>query len=310
VRGVGFERFVGIDWSGAKGERQSGIQVFEVSGRARSVKQSSRPSGTKRWSRRDVFDFIGSLGGCRTLVGLDFAFSVPWNSSAGCIPACLAQFASARDLWEHIDTFCKDAAHYYGGPIWLKDESPFRPFIQFWSKKIEYKREIEKACLFRRTEEFAKNRHLLNSHSVRPASIYQLAGPQVGAGSFAGMRVLHALASTRNDVAIWPFDAIDKAAVVLVEIYPTLFYALAREEKRPTKDQIKSGHHKQVVRRVLEFWGVNNEVEIPSRVDAIDAMVSAAAIYSLSQQPEHFCIPQDEISAREGWIFGVPGDVR
>jgi hypothetical protein len=301
-----FDRFIGIDWSGAESERQSGIQVFELSHKEKRPKPCTAPSGRKRWSRRDVFDFITSLSGCRALVGLDFAFSVPWDINAGYLPLCLEELAGARDLWKLIDILCKDVPHFYAGPIWLDETGPFRPFIHFWSEKRgEYKRAIEQACLFRRTEKLAKNHQELNNHSIRPASVYRLTGPQVGVGSFAGMRVLHALASTRSDIAIWPFDTIDKAAVVLIEIYPTIFYARAGRE-RPTKEKIKSGDHRQVVRHVLKSCEVDHEIEIPSRVDAIDAMVSAASIYSLSQQSQRFSIPHDEISVKEGWIFGVP----
>jgi hypothetical protein len=300
-----FERFIGIDWSGAEGERQSGIQVFEVSDKTKSPERRPTLNGGKCWSRWDVLKFIDSLSGCRILVGLDFAFSVPWDSSLGCLPPCLSQLQGAHGLWKLIDHFCKDIPHLYGGPIWRAEASPFRPFIKFWSKEKEYEREIREASLLRRTERFAGNYDLMKKSRVRPISVYRMAGPQVGAGSFAGMRMLHALASTRSDIAIWPFDSIDKATVVVLEIYPALFYALARQ-KRPTKDKIKSGDHRQVVRQVLEFCGVNYNVDIPSVVDAIDAMVAAAGIYFLSRRSENFRIAHDEISAKEGWIFGVP----
>jgi hypothetical protein len=299
-----FDRFIGIDWSGAKAERQSGIQVAEV--HKTSCPQLRRPpNGKKRWSRHDVLTFIASLNDCRTLIGIDFAFSVPWDSGAGCLPACLTELANARDLWERINDVCKKEPHFYGGPIW-DEGSPFRPFIHFWSKKKQYEREFRGASLFRKTEQSAKSHPLLRKCSLRPASIYQMTGPQVGAGSFAGMRVLDTLVSELKDIAIWPFDSIDSAPVVLIEIYPALFYALACE-KRPTKDKIKSDDHKQIVRRVLKHWGViDNKVEIPSRVDAIDAMVSAAALSFLAKQSDRFSIPYDRITAKEGWIFGVP----
>jgi hypothetical protein len=245
--------------------------------------------------------FLGSPPGCRTLIGLDFSFSVPWHAGAGNLPPCLADLREARDLWAFVDCFCKHALGLYAGPVWLSTESPFRPFIKLWSQKLNYEREVTGACLLRKADKavFCKG--------VRPMSIYRMAGPQVGAGSFAGMRFLHALTSgPRSDIAIWPFDRIERANTVIVEIYPALFYASAGR-RRPAPAQIKSGAYKRIAGAVLRHFGCHDDVEIPVSIDAIDALVSAAAIARLSRQTGVFATPTDMgVIAKEGWIFGVP----
>ncbi len=295
-----FDRFVGIDWSGAKTEGQAGIRVAQINRQTERLELISGPNG-RNWSRGEVFRFLESLTDRRTLVGLDFAFSVPWHHGEGVIPGCLRELEGVRDLWAFIDNFCEDALHFYGGPVWLSSESPFRPFIKLWTQGLRYDREVLQACLFRKTEKVAME------SGLRPISVYRMAGPQVGAGSFAGMRALHAHASTQcSDIAIWPFDKIEKAKVVIVEVYPTLFYHDAGR-RRPTKSQMRSGSYADVVNDVLRFYESPYQADLPNSIDALDALVSAAAIWSLAQQTDCLFVPRDtDVSTKEGWIFGVP----
>jgi hypothetical protein len=295
-----FERFIGIDWSGGEAESQAGIRVAQIGRRAKRLDLIPAPNG-RNWSRGDVLKFLESLTECRTLVGLDFAFSVPWHYGEEGVPGCLGELKGVRDLWAFIDRFCKDASHFYGGPVWLSDESPFRPFIKFWSHTRKYERAAVGACLLRKTEIAAVD------NGLRPISVYRMAGPQVGAASFAGMRVLHALASTpRSDIAVWPFDKIENATVVIAEIYPALFYGKV-DRRRPTKSQVKTGDYRKIVSDVLQFYGSSYKLDFPESIDAMDALVSAAALCSLSQESDSLFMPGDaDISTKEGWIFGVP----
>lgn len=297
-----FDCFVGIDWSGGEVERQAGIRVAQVHRQTKRLQLVSAPNG-RNWSRHDILKFLGSLTEthCRTLVGLDFAFSVPWHNEELSIPTCLDELGGAYDLWAFVDHLCNDTSHFYGGPIWLSDQSPFHRFIKLWSQAKEYEREATGALLLRKTEKKAME------NGLRPMSIYQMAGPQVGAGSFAGMRVLHALGSNqRSDIAIWPFDKIENAMAVIVEIYPALFYRKAAK-RRPTKSQMKSGAYKKIVGDVLQFYGCPYKADLPASIDAMDALVSTAAICSLSQQANFLFVPRDtDVSTKEGWILGVP----
>jgi hypothetical protein len=297
---IAFDRFVGIDWSGAEGEHQSGIRVAQISRDAKYLKLV-QPGSSRNWSRRGVLDFINSLTDRRTLVGLDFAFSLPWTVGSGCLPAFFDELRKARDLWAFVDDVCKVEPFFYAGPIWLSESSPFCPFIKFWSRERQYEGTLFKGGLLRKTEMAARE------VGLQPKSVYRMTGPQVGAGSFAGMRVLHAVAKAKNvDIAIWPFDAIENAKVVIAEIYPAVFYQKAGQV-RPTKRQFKTGAHAEIATDVLDFFEVRYEGGIPASIDAIDALISTAAICSLSQRTGLFSAPDDSaISLKEGWIFGVP----
>ncbi len=300
-----FDRFIGIDWSGAAGEYQAGIQVAEIDTDTKRL-QLMRPPGGAHWSRQSVLDFITGTTDQRTLVGFDFAFSLPWNRGLQFLPICFSRLAGARALWTFIDDFCNGSPFLHAGPIWQSPESPFRPFIKFWSRANQYQGDLFNGGLLRKTEMAAK------ASRLAPKSVYRLAGHQVGAGSFAGMRLLNRIARDRsNGIAIWPFDAIETAKVVVAEIYPTAFYRMA-DRLRPTPKQVKAGAHMPIAIDVLKFLDARYDQNVPNSVDAIDALISAAAMMRLSQSPALLPSFDDpDISGNEGWISGVQhGDDR
>ena len=294
-----FDRFIGIDWSGAAGEYQAGIQVAAIDTGTKRL-QLIRPPGGSHWSRQSVLDYITSATDHRTLVGFDFAFSLPWNRDLESLPACFGALEGAYQLWAFIDDFCNDVPFLHASPIWQSRESPFRPFIKFWSRADQYQGDLFNGGQLRRTETAAQ------ASGLRPKSVYRLAGHQVGAGSFAGMRLLNRIARAQSkDIAIWPFDEIETAKVVIAEIYPTAFYRLA-DHTRPTPRQIKVGAHVATAVDVLKFFDARYEERLPDSIDAIDALISAAAMMRLSQSPALLPSFDDyEISGNEGWIFGV-----
>jgi hypothetical protein len=294
-----FDRFIGIDWSGAAGEYQAGIQVAEID-RGTKRLRLVRPKGQSQWSRQSVLDFITAASDGRTLVGFDFAFSLPWNSGLATVPACFAGFSGARQLWTLIDDFCSDMPFLHASPIWQARESPFRPFIKFWSRAEEYQGDLFNGGQLRKTEVAAQ------AGGLRPKSVYRLAGHQVGAGSFAGMRLLNRIARAQtSEIAIWPFDPIGAAKVVIAEIYPAAFYRLA-DRSRPTPRRVKSGAHTVIASDVLSFFGTRYDRRIPASIDAIDALISAAAMMHLAQGPALLGTFDDpDISGNEGWIFGI-----
>lgn len=294
-----FDRFIGIDWSGAAGEYQAGIQVAAVDVGTNRL-ELVRPPGGTYWSRQSVLDLITSATERRTLVGLDFAFSLPWNHDLESLPLCFGGLQGARQLWAFIDDFCSGSTFLHAGPIWLSPDSPFRPFIKFWSRLSQYQGDLFNGGQLRKTEIAAK------ACGLAPKSVYRLAGHQVGAGSFAGMRLLNRIAHGQNDgIAIWPFDTVETAKVVIAEIYPTAFYRMA-DRPRPTPKQVRAETHAPIVIDVLKFFDTRYDAGIPNSVDAIDALISAAAMMRLARSPAWLPVFDDtDISGNEGWIFGV-----
>jgi len=294
-----FDRFIGIDWSGAAGEYQAGIQVAEIDADTKCLRLL-QPPGRSRWSRASVLDFITATSRGRTLVGFDFAFSLPWNRNLESLPVCFGALSGARQLWAFIEDLCSDVPFLHAGPIWQAQESPFRPFIKFWSRAAQYEGDLFRGGQLRKTEIAAQ------ASRLRPKSVYRLAGHQVGAGSFAGMRLLNRIARAQSTaVAIWPFDEIGAASVVITEIYPAAFYRMAARS-RPSPRQVRSGAHMAITVDALKFFGARYNDRIPDSIDAIDALISAAAMMRLAQSPALLAAFADpDITGNEAWIFGV-----
>jgi hypothetical protein len=204
-----FDRFVGVDWSGAGGRQYSGIAVAEC--RTGTGAPVLVRSPGRRWRRTDFVDWIVAQAGRgeRVLVGVDCAFALP----APMARALLGADYSAPALWAYIDSHCAGAEDFFGGPFALHE----RHRNHFWH---DGPRPIGFAELHRATEYACRAAGL-----GAPESPLKLVGArQVGKGGLAGMRVLHALKTRLGGrFAVWPFDPPDGADIVCIELYPRLF---------------------------------------------------------------------------------------
>jgi hypothetical protein len=285
-----FERFIGIDWSGAKDCSNRSIQVAEFLRGARHP-ELIEPRDGKYWSRSAVERYLKTLTDRRTLVGIDFAFSVP-------TPFPVATL-EVRELWAFVDDFCLSAqeqfSDHYAGAVWLADTSPFRPHFRY----DEYRGPLFDGKKLRQTEKISK---------PRASSVYKLMYSQVGRGSFAGMRVLRSLSPrSGGEIAIWPFDQIGASPVVVVEVYPSALYPLANCT-RPNPEKQTPEEVTNVVDKVLRRFDATCSNNRPKLQDAIDAYITSAALAHLSKDATKFAIPTylQSLAKQEGWIFGVP----
>lgn len=280
-----FQRFIGIDWSGAKGARQPGIAVAvrDADGRCGLV----GPSGGGSWSRQTVLEYLMQCPP-GTLAGMDFAFSLPWPE-AGPLPPGLDQPADARHLWRLVDDLCRAEPHLYAGPTyhpeggWLAEYM----FTKLTGRKL-WRGSSYTADRLRRTEA---------ALTPRPNSVFKIVGAKtVGPGSFSGMRVLSALdRALGGRLAVWPFD-VPGEGLTVAEIYPSLYYALTG--RRRSRDP-------SVVAAVLARFGARRDADRPIRSqDEADALVAAAALGHFAAQPGAFARPAGA-SRQEGWILGV-----
>ncbi|MEL0062077.1 MAG: hypothetical protein VW801_01020, partial [Candidatus Puniceispirillum sp.] len=73
--------FLGIDWSGAKGQRHAGLQLA-MARPGTAAPCSLTPPGATSWSRLDVLDLLLGLAAdtadAAIVVGIDFAFAHPF----------------------------------------------------------------------------------------------------------------------------------------------------------------------------------------------------------------------------------------
>jgi len=282
-----FERFVGIDWSGKKGRSQSGIQIAEFGLEALHPK-IVRPRSGVNWSRSAAVEYVRSLTDRPTLIGIDFAFSVP-------LPTPARLIGDVRQLWALVESLCQDEENFYAGPIWLSPNSPFRSLFRYQN----FKGADFNGKRLRETERRAK---------PCATSIYKLMYSQVGRGSFAGMRVLNHLSPViNNGIAVWPFDNLRSKQTVIMEVYPSAFYPMA-DGRRPDPKKQTSAAVADLIRQVLRRFGVTSDEDIPKTQDGIDAYVTSAALAHLSKEQSNFVVPPyfREVASQEGWIFGVP----
>ncbi len=94
-----FERFVGVDWSGAQGRAYSGIAVAEC-GAGTGAPVLVQPP-TRRWRRTDFVDWVIGQASDerRMLIGIDCAFALPAAMATG----LLGGLIPPASLWAHID---------------------------------------------------------------------------------------------------------------------------------------------------------------------------------------------------------------
>lgn len=288
-----FNRFIGIDWSGAR---------TPVRTRAIAAAQCAQGDAPPRLepeirSRTAVADYIQALSSAseRTLVGIDCNFG--YSQTIG-----ERQFGNTYDycdLWQAVEDANVDQPNYFAGGYWTHADHA----MHFWT---EGKMKPGYTMPQRLTEIVCRQ-----CGYGAPESPFKMIGPkQVGKGGLAGMRLVHALKKTCGDrVAVWPYeglDAADHARVVIVEIYPRQF--LHRAGHGPTKIRDAGA-----LNRALSAMGSR---KIPgnrpfSDHDA-DALVSAAGLRFLCGSGKHIGgtlawppMLDERTARREGWIFGV-----
>ena len=84
-----FRGFIGIDWSGARGPRQPGIQLA-MAAPGGGAPLTLDPDGHRHWGREAVLDRLLALADAPDeaplLVGIDFAFAHPFIDEDGYYP--------------------------------------------------------------------------------------------------------------------------------------------------------------------------------------------------------------------------------
>jgi hypothetical protein len=192
-----FKRFVGIDWSGAKGARHPSVQVAVCEAGDAAPALVLPPSGV--WSRSGVLDWLGGLSG-DVLVGMDAGFGF------AAVPPFLGR---ARDLWAEVEAVCV-AEVDLGGQGFI----PYRREA-FWLGAADGPRHVR--AHLRVTEQVYKASGL----GVPTSNFVLLGASQVGKATLSAMRLLH-----RLGWPVWPFDPLPTAGPVILEIYAQAFARL------------------------------------------------------------------------------------
>lgn len=268
-----FGRFVGIDWSGAKGARHPSIQIAVCEAGDAPPRLIAPHGGV--WSRSAALDWLGGLSG-DVLVGMDAGFGF----------AAVPPFtAPARDLWAEVEAVCAAEADLGAhGFIEHRREA-------FWLGAADGPRNLR--AHLRLTEQVYKASGL----GVPTSNFVLLGASQVGKATLTAMRLLH-----RLQWPVWPFDPLPASGPVILEIYAQAFARLAgfRGKLRDLNSL-----NVALVR--------HGSLPLPSAFPAAfpdhvgDAIVTAAGLRATAHQSKWWQ-PQaltPQIARIEGWTFGV-----
>ncbi|MFW2852231.1 hypothetical protein ACM61V_09920 [Sphingomonas sp. TX0543] len=278
-----FERFVAIDWSGAKGDRHRGIAIAECGIGDAAPALVVPPGGI--WSRTGVLEWILARAEAPVLIGFDFSFSAPYVGRGAHLPGETTA-SDARALWRHVDEHSEDidlgaasflearrGRHFYLGAA----DGVKRDFLHW------------RVC------------ETGGEGSTKPSSVYDAIGAaQVAKASFAGMRLLHRLSGR---VAIWPFDPVPSRGATIVEIYTAI--AARAGGLRKGRSKVRTG---QALDATLAALGSAPHLALACYDDhATDAVLASAWLRRASTrrelwQPERM-IPL--VAQSEGWTFGA-----
>lgn len=195
-----FDRYLGIDYSGAKTpeSRLKALQVYAGGprGEVKKVLPPASASKSVHWSRQDIARWIVELtqSGVRFLAGIDHCFSLPlsyfWRYGLLSWDAFLEDFIAhwpAHATGISIEALLKDPPDRLGQPGELR-------LTERWTQ------------------------------AAKSVFVFQGAG-SVGKASFAGIPWLHFIRKQAGEtIHFWPYDGWDlpEGKSVIVEAYPAL----------------------------------------------------------------------------------------
>jgi hypothetical protein len=290
-----FSHFLAIDWSGAKGERQSGIALALANSEGGPPVLVKSPH--RGWARKEVLQILLEELPDDTLVGMDLGISLPHADCGAFFPGWDRSPTDAKELWQLIDEICEEEpnleatgfvrhaiAHRY-----------YRHGKDNEGDRFQLPAATTREGRFRATEQAQR------IAGCRPVSNFNLVGAaQVGKSSLTGMRILHRL---RGRIPVWPIDPLPKSGSTIVEIYTSL----AAREAGVTGGKSKMRTYADM-NRALDCLGspmVRGEGEIDDH--SSDALLSAAWLRKVAHEPARWQ-PKAltyQIAQTEGWTFGA-----
>ncbi|MBX3562410.1 MAG: hypothetical protein KF780_11435 [Sphingomonas sp.] len=283
-RTLSFVRFAAIDWSGAKGGRHKGIAVA-ICEAGQTAPKLVRPGHA--WSRGEVRDWLSDAAAeAPTLFGFDFSFAPPIVGRGAYLPGERGVPDDAKAFWAYVDGRCDDEdlgaasflerahrRHFYFGAA----DGPKRDFLH------------HRVC-----------ETIFNASGGGKAStVYDAIGAaQVAKASFAGMRLLHALAGR---VPVWPFDPLPAQGSLIVEIYTRAFIRLAGLSGRKVRDR------DQLDAALAALGSDPARLEGPSSDHETDVLIAAAGLRAIASDARYWSPAgiTPKIARTEGWTFGV-----
>lgn len=295
-----WDRFVAIDWSGAKGERHKGIAIAIAEAGGGAPVLVDLPKGG--FSRNEVLEILRDDLPANSLVGIDLGISLPFRDAGAFFPGWDESPKSAKRLWALIDEICADDPHLGAGSF--VDHPEASRYFRHGKDKVGDRFLLPGAMT--REGRFREAEVAQRAQKCRPVSNFNLVGAaQVGKSSLTGMRMLHRL---RGSLPVWPLDPIPekrtkRGGSMLVEIYTGLVSketaALGARTKLLTYADLNSA---------LSVLGCP-PVDLYGEVDdhSSDALLSAAWLRKVAGEKRRWQprFLTAEIAYTEGWTFGA-----
>ena len=279
-----FDRFIGIDWSGAKGSRHPGISLA-ICAIGDAAPELVTPPG-RYWSREGVRNWLLSLEG-DALIGFDFSYAPPFVERGAYLPGDETP-TNAKAFWAYVDTVSDDED--LGAASFL--EQRHRRHFYFGATdgaKADYRHLRQCETLYN------------DGRGGKPATVFDAIGAaQVAKASFAGMRLLHHL---NRALPVWPFDPRPERGPAIVEIYTRIAARAAGVAKGRSK--VRDAASLDVV---LAALGSRPHAPLSRYTDHdTDAIMTAAWLRANAARAElwHPPLLTPEIARTEGWTFGV-----
>lgn len=278
-----FDAVVIVDWSAASTRTSARNQKDSIwIGWRTAYDHGESHYRTRAEGEACVANFIASCrqNGQRLLVGFDFAFGYPQGFAAQ-----LTGTASAKSVWAWLAERITDTALNVNNRFAVANQinQGFAGQGPFWSHPASHqyahltptKRGIDYQALgfdeFRQVEKIAKG----------AKSTWMLCNPgSVGSQSLMGLPMINRL-SQPTDTAVWPFDPMADAGVVLAEVYPSLLAAEVTAAMAADAALVK---------------------------DQAQVRLLAQALFALSQTDRlaPLCVtPGPPVACEEGWILGA-----
>ncbi len=288
-----FRQFLAIDWSGAAGERHSGIAlaIADAGGGAPVLIERGN-----KWSRAEVQAVLADLP-TDTLVGMDLGISLPFADCDAFFPGHPSSPPDAKALWAMIDRLCESDPHLAVGSF--TDHPDFARFFRrhggregeaFRCDGAEHGRGRFRVTELRQAE-----------MGLKPYSNFNLVGAaQVGKSSLTGMRMLHGL---KGALPVWPIDPLPPSGSVICEIYTSL--AAIEAGRSASRSKIRDCAELDDALGALGSARIGGTGEIDDH--SSDAIITAAWLRKVADEPARWN-PNGltrQIAQTEGWTFGV-----
>lgn len=287
-----FRHFLGIDWSGAAGERHKGIALAlaDAGGGPPRLLKNDAP-----WSRAEVLAVLHDLPP-DTLVGMDLGMALPFADCGAYFPGLHDSPPDAKSLWSLVDVICFTERHL--GVSAFVEHGEHAPFFRHAG---------EEGLLFRcdgaghGRGRFRVTEHAQAMMGCQPYSNFNLVGAaQVGKASLTGMRVLHRVES---HVPVWPFDPLPDSGSVIVEIYTAI--AALGAGRTAGRSKMRSVEELNAALGTLGSAPVAGKGALDDH--SADALLVAAWLRKVADDPALWSPPAltSEIARTEGWTFGA-----